>query len=189
MTFDLYNRDAKLYKIESSRSMADAHFNIVAVFTTHAEEFKRLSIYAQEFLDTTLLESYVQLLREVKLTPSIGALRSGIEILLQKVLGAVEKGQPIHKVLALATKADQEIQVFRAQRRLQTRDQAIAARTAAAAKQKDAKAAAALVAETTSPPPPPRRGDRKTQERKADVRITSRFSLETPSCIENSGIV
>ena len=86
--------------------------------------------------------------------------------------------------MQLATKVDREIQEFRVQCNLPTRDQAIAARTAKA-KQKDVKAAAALVAEPTPSTPPPRHDDR---DRKAP-KSPERKELERPiiqSCLRTT---
>lgn len=174
MTFPQYEIDAARFKRESGRSMTDVFFSIVEVYTTLTDEYQRLGLYAKEYFDTTLLSPEVPLLREARLTESIGELRSGVGMLIKPVITAAENGQPMHTILAAATKADQKIQEFRKQCNLQTRAQAIAARAATATKQKNAKAAnaAALVAEPTPSTPPPRHEDRdrkvpKSPERKA----------------------
>ena len=192
MTFAQYESDAARFKKESSRSMTDVFFSIVEVFTTLADEHQRLDLYAKEYFDTTLIPAEVNLLREDRLTDSIGELRNGVGTLLKPVLTASETGQPMHTILAAATKADQKIQEFRKQCNLQTRAQAIAARTATAIKQKNAKAAnaAALVAEPTPSTPPPRHDDRdrkapKSPERKELEKPIIRNCLRTTPSPDN----
>ena len=189
VTFRVYTSDVKRYKAAISRSMVDPEFNIVDVYTNYADEFTRLEPFARLYYDLTLPTSDYQLLRETEFTPSIGELRVGIQTLLKPVLDAVRDGQPRHKILQLATKIDREIQEFRVQCNLPTRDQAIAARTATA-KQKDVKAAAALVAEPTPSTPPPRHDDRdrkapKSQERKELEKPIIRSCLRTTPSPDN----
>ena len=193
MTYRQYNIDAERFKRESSRSMTDVLFSIVEVFTTLADEHRRLTIYAKTFFDTTLLPAEYPLQREVRLTSCIGELRIAVHTLLKPVLNAVENGQPVYMILAAATKADREIQEFRALCKLPTRAQAIAAQTATATKQTNAKAAnaAALVAEPTPPPPPPtpprhdgRKGS-KSMERKEFERPIVQDCIRTSPSPDN----
>ena len=189
VTYQVYTSDVKLYKAATSRSMVHPEFNVVDLYTKFHDEFERLEPYARQFCDITLPASDYQLIREIEFTPPIGELRVGTQTLLKSLLDAVRNGQPRHKILQLATKADREIQEFRVQCNLPTRDQAIAARTAAA-KQKDVKAAAALVAEPTPSTPPPRGDDRdrkapKSPERKELEKPIIRSCLRTKPSPDN----